>query len=367
MNLFQKSTALLMAAILSVAALTGCSSAGKGDSSDAADPNKTYYLYDENDRPVDVENIATVNGEPIPLEEYRYYFLSEKSYYEQMLAAQMGDEASSGPEVIWANNQETLDTVKEQALQYSIFDRVAKKYAADNNITLTEDDQKKIDEMMQSTKDQYETPEAFQEALVGQNMTEDLYRFLLESQTIQEKIQSTMVAVGSPLAPSEEEIKKNFDENYLHAKHVLIMTQGITDQAELDEKKAIADRVAERAKAGENFDDLVKEYGEDPGMEQQPEGYYFGEGEMVTEFYEGTKALEVNGISDPVQTSYGWHIIQRLPIEDDYYETNKDQIQSKILQNEVMPKLNEQVSALMESAVVEKAPEFDLIGATNLK
>ena len=44
----------------------------------------------------------------------------------------------------------------------------------------------------------------------------------------------------------------------------------------------------------------------------------------VTEFYEGTKALKVDEISDIVETSYGYHIIKRLPLpefsEDVYNE-----------------------------------------------
>ena len=35
---------------------------------------------------------------------------------------------------------------------------------------------------------------------------------------------------------------------------------------------------------------------------------------MVTEFQETVKALEMNGISEPVKSDYGWHIIQRLPL-----------------------------------------------------
>ena len=46
-------------------------------------------------------------------------------------------------------------------------------------------------------------------------------------------------------------------------------------------------------------------------------GYYFGAGEMVEEFENATKALEENGISEIVETSYGYHIIKRLPLDDE--------------------------------------------------
>ena len=46
-------------------------------------------------------------------------------------------------------------------------------------------------------------------------------------------------------------------------------------------------------------------------------GYYFGEGEMVEPFENATKALEENGISELVETPYGYHIIKRLPLDDE--------------------------------------------------
>ena len=46
-------------------------------------------------------------------------------------------------------------------------------------------------------------------------------------------------------------------------------------------------------------------------------GYYFGEGEMVEPFENATKALEENGISELVETTYGYHIIKRLPLNDE--------------------------------------------------
>jgi len=56
---------------------------------------------------------------------------------------------------------------------------------------------------------------------------------------------------------------------------------------------------------------------EDTGLTAYPDGYYFLPGEMVTEFEEGTKALEYNGISDIIESPYGYHIILRMEITPD--------------------------------------------------
>ena len=46
-------------------------------------------------------------------------------------------------------------------------------------------------------------------------------------------------------------------------------------------------------------------------------GYEFGTGEMVEEFENASTALEENGISEIVESNYGYHIIKRLPLDDE--------------------------------------------------
>ena len=48
-----------------------------------------------------------------------------------------------------------------------------------------------------------------------------------------------------------------------------------------------------------------------------PEGYTYTPGTMVPEFEDAAAALEDYAISDIVETSYGYHIIMRLPLSAD--------------------------------------------------
>lgn len=97
----------------------------------------------------------------------------------------------------------------------------------------------------------------------------------------------------------------------------------------IDEESEIiyarATEVYEKAAAGEDFDELIKQYGEDPGMENSPEGYTFTKGKMVDEFYNAAMALDVGEISHPVRSSYGFHIIKRLPLNltDEHISENR--------------------------------------------
>ncbi|MDO5142275.1 MAG: peptidylprolyl isomerase [Eubacteriales bacterium] len=118
--------------------------------------------------------------------------------------------------------------------------------------------------------------------------------------------------------PSETELMQAFCDNYLAAKHILIVTTDAAtgEQKRTDEQaRAEAQAILDRIRAGEDFDALVAAYGEDPGMASQPNGYIFTEGDMVTEFYEGAKALDEGEVSELVKSPYGYHIIQRVPLD----------------------------------------------------
>ena len=80
--------------------------------------------------------------------------------------------------------------------------------------------------------------------------------------------------------------------------------------------EATVSLVVEKMEAGEEFDSLIEEYGEDTGMQSEPEkttGYLVcaGLSTYVDEFVEASMALEnIGDISDPFRTSYGIHIVQ---------------------------------------------------------
>ena len=123
-----------------------------------------------------------------------------------------------------------------------------------------------------------------------------------------------------------DQMKDMFEKKYLRAKHILLK-----EDAGTSNREAEAVELVKQARGGADFDALVAQHGEDPGMAANVTGYVFPEGQMVQEFYEGTLALELNAISDPVRTSYGWHIIQRLPLTDELYQAHLQEIQQDFI------------------------------------
>ena len=129
---------------------------------------------------------------------------------------------------------------------------------------------------------------------------------------------------------SDEQALSYLEENgYLYANHILLTTMDLQtgealDEAAVTEKEAQAQALAEELQAIQDpeqlmkrFQELKEEYDEDTGKTAYPDGYVFLPGEMVAEFEEGVKALADYGVSQPVKSSYGYHVILRLPLTAD--------------------------------------------------
>ena len=90
-----------------------------------------------------------------------------------------------------------------------------------------------------------------------------------------------------------------------------------TDFPEPRDWQAISADVLARARAGEDFDALMWEYSQDPGLVGSPEGYTFFPGQFIPAFEEATRNLEYGEISDLVWAIHngleGYHIIKRIP------------------------------------------------------
>jgi len=141
--------------------------------------------------------------------------------------------------------------------------------------------------------------------------------------------------------------------NRVHALHILLLTTGGKTDAEVAEtRKKAEDILAQAKKKGANFEDLAKEYSEDPGSKAK--GGDLGwvlQGQTVQEFEKAAFSMNKGEISDLIKTQYGFHIIKVLDKETAHikpFEEVKDELRPNYLLNKVnqeASKIADQMSA----------------------
>jgi len=99
-------------------------------------------------------------------------------------------------------------------------------------------------------------------------------------------------------------------ENQIHARHILITTNEVLDDDAANQK---LDEIRQQIKAGDDFEAVATVMSEDPGSAVNGGDLgWNGPGVFVPEFQAVCDALEINEISEPFQSPFGWHIIQVL-------------------------------------------------------
>lgn len=359
--------ALILASLMCTSVFTGCNNnEGTQDPVESTDKTETSKPSDNSgaseatppsreDYPIgldaynwkyaDDEVMFTIGGHPITFDVYRFITMGEKAYRD------------GGDDSYWT--KETEQEIKDYVMTTFKMFASTKLYAEQKNITLTDEDYAIIDEHFQSFITQL-GEDGFKNLLAQNYISEETYRRVLEYDLYTMKLTEAFEV-------AEEDILNYANENYAHVQHVLIGTidqeTGVEyEQAKLDEKKKLADEITQKAKNGEDFYSLVEEYGEDPGMENNPDGYTFTFGEMVEEFETKSFELQVGEVSEPVKTSYGYHIIKKLPL-DTAPESAAYTASKNIL---AQTKLGEELAAFAEDLEIVYTDAYNALTMTNI-
>ena len=256
--------------------------------------------------------------------QYEDYFRQMAAYYG--VAADWAGSVGDGSGMNYAQGllSETDDTLASFLSIHAL--------AKEKGVTLDEEAAKKL-EPEQMAKDicgEDATVDQLKEVLERDSyMTLDGFRFYSESVALYSALYEALYGKTGEKLTDEEVIDALEKDGYLAAHHILFMTIDPMTGKELeadvvDEKLKQAEEITKELRAIEDPEELLKrfaelkeQYCEDTGKEAYPDGYTFTPGVMVKEFEDTVMALGEYEISDPVKTSYGYHVIMRLPLSAD--------------------------------------------------
>jgi len=146
--------------------------------------------------------------------------------------------------------------------------------------------------------------------------TED---YMSEEQVAIEYIELDASALPAGAPPDEDYLRDQFEAQKARfitpeqreVSHILITVTPDASEAEIETARQTAEDLSKRAREGEDFAELAKEYSQDQGSAASGGDLGWVEpGVMVQAFEKAMYELSLEApISDPVQTGFGWHVI----------------------------------------------------------
>ena len=274
------------------------------------------------------ETVLTVNGDAVAADEYSGYMLYNMQYYASMYA-------QMGLTDLWSNKDMAKSlgaSMPEAAEQQAIYARVVMQKFNELGLKLSYNEQK---EMASGRRNSIANTgkDAYLNQIAQFGFSDQTYQNFMYISQCYQALNDYYFGENGVNTPSDEDIQKYYEDNYITAKHILITTvdpaSGETKRTDEEAKKE-AQSILDRINAGEDFDTLMNQYSEDTGLSNNPNGYTFTEGQMLTEFYDGAKALAEDEVSELVKSSYGYHIIKRVKLDDSQLDNFKSDIVSAI-------------------------------------
>ena len=313
------------------------------------------------DKPLNegAETVLTVNGDAVTADEYSGYMLYNMQYYASMYA-------QMGLTDLWSNEDMAKSlgaSMPEAAEQQAIYARVVMQKFNELGLKLSYNEQKEMASVRRNSIANT-TKDAYLNQIAQFGFSDQTYQNFMYISQCYQALNDYYFGENGVNTPSDEDIQKYYEDNYITAKHILITTvdpaSGETKRTDEEAKKE-AQSILDRINAGEDFDTLMNQYSEDTGLSNNPNGYTFTEGQMVTEFYDGAKALAEDEVSELVKSNYGYHIIKRVKLDDSQLDNFKSDIISAISGS-----MDELLQQWMDEAQVETTDLYSTITYENV-
>lgn len=282
-----------------------------------------------------VEPVATVGGIEITEAEFGFYLDSIK---EQMQGTELETDTDWESQEI--EGKKAIDVAKERAIDIAVKNAMYIEASKAAGVELDQADRGMVSQMKNQLIAGYGGKPEYDKYLREHGITDRFIDMMCQSTTYFNKIKY-QISQNYPISDNEireyyETHREELETTYMKAKHILFLTSNPNNglpltKSEIDKAKRQSESILKRVKDGEDFDALMREYSQDPGLANYPNGYVFTDGEMVKEFEDAVKHSVYDGISY-CESEHGYHIIVRLPLR---FEDLVTFIEDKLLSQKV--------------------------------
>ena len=199
--------------------------------------------------------------------------------------------------------------------------------------------------------------EELDRALAQEGITFDKYKNDLKDQILRSKLLDRKIR-GS-IKISDEDIKIYFESNKgsfasdeeIRVRHILFLVPKGASKDEILKIERKAQVILKKARSGEKFEALAKEYSEGPSSSSGGDLGFFRKPDMVKEFSSAAFALKKDEISSLVLSPFGFHIIKLLEKRGGAslsFDDAKERIKAKLFNDEMERGISNLIEDLKE-------------------
>ncbi len=140
-----------------------------------------------------------------------------------------------------------------------------------------------------------------------------------------------------------------------HARHILIKTNELTSEADARNRLL---QLKERIDNGVKFDELARLHSEDGSASKGGELGWVNPGDTVPDFEKAMDALKPGEVSGPIQSPFGWHLIQVLERRDQDVTQERQKLLARqaIRERKAEEAFEDWVRQIRDAAYVELRP-----------
>jgi peptidyl-prolyl cis-trans isomerase C len=236
----------------------------------------------------------------------------------------------------------------QQIMPQLVSIEIAKAYAQEHNITVSDEEvdqelaklKEQVGDQARSSGQDMSNQEAYEQALKQNNITEEQLR-----EDIRENlpVQEVQKRVAGDAEPSDEEIQNYYEKNK-EAQFTTPEQRCVRHILFNKDQKEKAKDVKQQLENGGDFAKLAKENSQDPGSAAKGGDLgCLGKGETVPEFEQAAFGAERGEIVGPVQTEFGYHILQVTDVKPEQTRSLQEvesQIRSQLATEKQSEKFN---------------------------